>query len=189
MAVVVIGSVSAALLVGCTGSDEPDGSAATIPVELAPAGQVGVQVADPVRVRVPSVGIDAQIVPLYVDAAGELPAPEDFGTAGWWHDGPEPGEVGPSVIAGHVDSRKGPAVFYRLEDIRPGDQIVIDRADGSVVSFLARRVDEHPKNEFPTDAVYGATPDAQLRLITCGGDFDDDVRSYVDNVIVYATTN
>ncbi len=154
---------------------------------MAPARHVEEDAADPVRVRVPAVGIDAPVGPLFVDESGVLPPPESFDAAGWWHDGPEPGEDGPAVIAGHVDSYRGPAVFFRLDQIRPGDMILVDRADGSTVAFVAQRIERHPKDEFPTEAVYGDTSGSALRLITCGGQFDEEERRYLANVIVFAT--
>jgi hypothetical protein len=97
-----------------------------------------------------------------------------------------PGERGPAVIAGHVDSKRGPAVFFRLPDLGRGDRIFVDRADGTTAVFAAQRIERHDKATFPTDAVYGDTPDPQLRLITCGGKFDRKHRRYLDNVIVFA---
>jgi hypothetical protein len=90
-------------------------------------------------------------------------------------------------VLGHVDSRRGPAVFFRLRELVPGDRVSVGRADGSSVSFVVRRVVQAPKRVFPVGAVFAVTPDAELRLITCGGAFDDRLRSYVDNVIVFAT--
>lgn len=184
--------IAALVLAGCggqppAGQQTPRDSAAPVPV--APAAQADEQVADPVRVRVPAVGIDAAVGPLFVDDNGVLPPPESFDATGWWHDGPEPGEAGPAVIAGHVDSYRGPAVFFHLDDITTGDKIFVDRADGSTVTFVAHRTERHPKDEFPTEAVYGDTSQTALRLITCGGDFDDEDRRYLDNIIVYATRN
>jgi sortase (surface protein transpeptidase) len=94
--------------------------------------------------------------------------------------------VGPAVIAGHVDSRTGPAVFYRLRDLRPGDQIRVVRADGSHVRFVVEGAGSHPKDGFPTGAVFGPVPGAALRLITCAGDFDRARGSYRDNLVVFA---
>ncbi len=150
------------------------------------AEQVGEQVADPVRVRVPSIGVDAPIDPLVVDGNGVLPPPDTFTGTGWWQAGPEPGEVGPAVIAGHVDSYTGPAVFFELDQLDSGDEIFVDRADGTTAVFAAKRTERHEKDDFPTDAVYSDTADPQLRLITCGGDFDEGDRRYLDNIIVYA---
>ncbi|MQA15921.1 MAG: class F sortase [Pseudonocardiaceae bacterium] len=172
------------VLVGYAG--QQPSRAVPAPGQAASSGDTGKQAADPVRVRVPAVGIDAPVGPLFMNDKGVLAAPESFEAAGWWHDGPEPGEIGPAVVAGHVDSYRGPAVFFRLDEIAPGDEIFIDRADGSTVAFVATRTERHPKDEFPTEAVYGGTPEPQLRLITCGGAFDDEQRRYLANVIVYA---
>jgi sortase (surface protein transpeptidase) len=142
--------------------------------------------ADPIRVRVPSIGIDAPIDPLTVNAEGVLPPPSSFHRAGWWRAGPEPGERGAAVIVGHVDSYRGPAVFFRLPTMRTGAKIFVDRADGSTVVFAEQRIARRPKDAFPTNSVYGRTTDAQLRLITCGGRFDQVKRRYLDDVIVFA---
>ena len=144
-------------------------------------------VADPVRVRVPGIGVDSPLELLGIDGTGALETPADYGLAGWFDRGPAPGDVGPAVLAGHVDSSEGPAVFWRLRELTAGDEVLVDRADGTTARFVVTRVERHPKDAFPTDAVYGPTPDAQLRLITCGGEFDRSVRSYRDNVVVFAT--
>lgn len=157
------------------------------PAPPAPVRQAATDVADPVRIRVPAVGIDAPVGPLFVGEDGVLPPPENFDATGWWHDGPEPGEPGPAVIAGHVDSYRGPAVFFRLGEIDPGDEIVVDRADGSTITFVAQRTEQRSKDRFPTRAVYGDTSGPTLRLITCGGEFEQQGRRYLDNIIVYAT--
>ena len=149
--------------------------------QAAPAPALG----PPTRVRIPRVGIQSGLVGLDLDGKGELEAPADFGTAGWFAQGPRPGDPGPAVIAGHVDSYKGPAVFYRLRELRPGDRVEVLRGD-EWVPFRVVTTAHYPKSTFPTEAVYGATPGAELRLITCGGDFDRGKRSYRDNVVVYA---
>lgn len=141
---------------------------------------------DPVRIRIPAIGVDAPVQPLTVDQNGVLPPPDSFDGTGWWRDGPEPGQRGPAVIAGHVDSKRGPAVFFRLTDLDRDDQIFVDRADGTTAVFAAQQIERHDKNAFPTDAVYRDTPDPQLRLITCGGKFDRKAHRYVDNIIVFA---
>jgi sortase (surface protein transpeptidase) len=140
----------------------------------------------PVRIEIPAIGVDAPVVPLGLEPSGALEAPEGLAETGWWTDGPEPGEAGPAVVAGHVDSRAGPAVFYRLDDLRPGDGVEVVREDGSRVAFVVERLEQHPKADFPTEAVYGDTEGAALRLITCGGAFDRSTGHYLDNVIVYA---
>ncbi|GAA4302792.1 class F sortase [Klenkia terrae] len=142
---------------------------------------------DPVAVSVPAVGLESSLVGIGVDATGALVPPADFAQAGWFADGVAPGEVGPAVLAGHVDSRAGPAVFFRLEEIPVGAQVLVTRADGSTLTFQVTRVAQYPKTAFATTEVYGPTVDAQLRLITCGGEFDRWRRSYVDNIVVYAS--
>ena len=140
----------------------------------------------PVRIRIPEIGTAAPVGPLRVDERGSLVPPDANGASGWWRDGPEPGERGPAVVAGHVDSYRGPAVFFRLPDLPAGARVFIDRADRTTAVFTVYRVEKHPKNVFPTRAVYGRTPDSELRIITCGGDFDDADKSYLANVIVFA---
>ena len=130
-------------------------------------------------------GIDTDLEQLRLGAGGELEPPESNDKAGWYADGTAPGDVGPAVLAGHVDSRTGPAVFFRLRDLRPGDVVEVTRG-GAVVAFSVTGSAWYPKSAFPTDLVHGPTPDRQLRLITCGGDFDRTARSYRDNLVVYA---
>ena len=107
--------------------------------------------------------------------------------AGWYDRSPPPGATGPAVIAGHIDSVRGPAVFYRLSLLRPGDRVYVRRADGSVAVFGVTRVGLYLKDHFPTAEVYGSVPGPELRLITCGGTFDWARHSYLSNVVVYAT--
>ncbi|WP_142026514.1 class F sortase [Blastococcus colisei] len=143
-------------------------------------------VADPSRVRVPVLDVDAPVGGLGLDVCGALEVPTDFDAAGWYVDGPEPGEPGPAVVVGHVDDYTGPAVFHRLETLEVGDEVLIDRGDGTTATFRVRAVEAYAKDEFPTERVYGRTPDPELRLITCGGEFDRTERSYLGNVVVYA---
>jgi hypothetical protein len=160
--------------------------AADVGVPVVVGSAAGNTVADPLRLRVPTIGVDSSLARLAVDATGALVPPADFGQAGWFAAGPAPGELGPAVLAGHVDSRRGPAVFFRLDQVRPGDEVLVDRADGTTVRFTVTRVASYPKTAFPTAEVYGPAPDPQLRLITCGGAFDRSRRSYLLNVVVYA---
>ena len=139
--------------------------------------------ADPTRVSIPAIDVDASVIPLGV-TDGVLDVPQDFARTGWWQAGPEPGEVGPAVIVGHVDSYRGPAVFHRLRELRAGDEITVERVDGSSATFAVRRVMRVTKDAFPTDVVYGDTDGPWLRLITCDGDFAD--GSYLGNLIVNA---
>jgi sortase (surface protein transpeptidase) len=139
-----------------------------------------------VRIHVPSIGASAAIDPLGLNRDGSLAVPKDFRRAGYYTGRSMPGEIGPAIIAAHVGSRSGPAVFARLSDIRPGAEVLVTRADGSRVAFVVDRLERHPKHAFPTEAVYGPTPDATLRLITCGGTFDRTTGHHRDNYIAFA---
>lgn len=139
----------------------------------------------PVRVRVPAVGIDTGLVPLPVGERGVL-QPPPYGVAGWWHGGPEPGELGRAVIAGHVDSTTGADVFYRLSSAEPGDRVLVEVRGGKVLAFRVSTVRQVGRDEFPTERVYGHSRRRQLRLITCGGAYDRAAGHYLDNVIVFA---
>ncbi len=179
-----------ALAAGTLAVTSPD---ATVPAAGAAAGAPVVlergterTAAAPVRVRVPAAGVDSELLRLGTDATGALVPPPDHDRAGWFTGGAVPGDVGPAVIAGHVDSVDGPAVFWGLRDLAPGDAVLVDRADGTAARFTVTGVARYPKHEFPTEAVYGPTPRAELRLVTCGGDFDRSARSYEDNVVVFA---
>jgi len=140
----------------------------------------------PSRVVIPSIGVDSTLERLGLSDDGSIAAPDDYGEAGWFANGPVPGQPGPAVIAGHVDSRTGPAVFYRLDDLRPGDRVDVVGGDGSTVAFTVTRSALVPKDEFPATEVYGPVPDAELRLISCGGSFDYANGHYRSNVVVYA---
>ena len=141
----------------------------------------------PVRVEIPAIGVSSSLVRLGLNPDRTMEVPGDFQVAGWFTGAPQPGQLGPAVIAGHVDSRTGPAVFYRLRDLRPGDQIRVVRADRRVVRFKVDSLASYPKQSLPPDAVYGATTTPALRLITCAGSFDRSSRSYRDNLVVSAT--
>jgi sortase (surface protein transpeptidase) len=139
-----------------------------------------------VSIEIPAVGVDAPVVPvrLLADRTMEVPAVDQ---AGWYEPGPRPGEAGPAVIVGHVDSRRGPAVFFRLRELRPGDRIVVGLDGGAARSFLVERVERRPKEDLPVGRIWNRTDRPVLRLITCGGGFDRGTGHYRDNVIVYAT--
>ncbi len=140
----------------------------------------------PTRLSIPAIGVATPLIGLGLAADGSMEVPTDFAQAGWYTGGPRPGESGPAVVAGHVDSVNGPAVFYRLGDLRPGDTVDIQRADGSTVQFLVDRIEQFEKQAFPTATVFGPTPLAELRLVTCGGEFDRERRTYLENLVVFA---
>jgi sortase (surface protein transpeptidase) len=143
----------------------------------------------PVSLDVPAIGVHSLLLRLGLNPDGTVEVPPlDSPRAGWYENSPTPGEQGPAVILGHVDSaRTGPGVFYDLRTMLPGDGIAVGRADGTTVTFRVDRVVTHPKNSFPTAAVYGDIDHPGLRLITCGGRFDRGARSYEDNIVVYAS--
>ncbi|HEY2241530.1 MAG TPA: class F sortase [Streptosporangiaceae bacterium] len=147
------------------------------------------QVALPVKLTIPAIGVKTSLIQLGLASNGSLQVPSNaqVDEAGWYTESPRPGAVGGSVIAGHVDSHQGPAVFYWLRDLKTGDKVYVSRADGTIAEFSVTRVEEYPKAAFPTSIVYGAEPDAELRLITCGGTFDSTTGHYLSNIIAYAT--
>ena len=138
----------------------------------------------PVRVQVPSVGIDSSLEALKLLTNGDMQAPTKFPVAGWFAQGTRPGAVGPAIIAGHIDSVTGPAVFYRLRDVKPGAAIIVTTRTGQTFRFTVTDTKQYPKTKFPADVVYGPTPVAELRLITCTGDFDFKTHHYLDNLVV-----
>ncbi|TNC22358.1 class F sortase [Amycolatopsis alkalitolerans] len=143
--------------------------------------------ARPATLEIPAIGVHTgQIIDLGLTSAGELEVPKDARTTGWYTGSPAPGDVGPAVLAAHVDYNHVPGTFYRLKDLRAGDQAIVRRADGSSVVFTVYRVAHYPKSAFPTDEVYGDTAGPELRLITCGGTFDRATRNYEDNIVAYA---
>ena len=144
------------------------------------------EVAAPVRLRIRALHVDSAVQRLGRQADGQIEVPKRTDVAGWYEDGPRPGQPGPAVILGHVDSHSGPGVFIDLSTVRPGALVGVDRADGSTVTFRVSQVSRVPKTLFPTDLVYGPSLDPTLRLVTCGGSFDRTRGSYRDNVIVFA---
>lgn len=163
--------------------DDAAPSAATGPLTLPDAA--------PVSLSVPAIGVTSPLSSLgrNPDGTVEVPSLDDPNAgAGWFRDSPEPGSLGPAIILGHVDSRQyGPGVFYDLKNLKPGDTIEIARADATVAVFTVDSVQDVPKAQFPTQQVYGNLDHAGLRLITCGGVFDSEARSYEDNIIAFAS--
>ncbi|MGK9146123.1 class F sortase [Plantibacter flavus] len=139
------------------------------------------------RVQIPSIGVDANVEPLERDATGVLLPPVEWEDAGWYEAGVLPGQVGPAVIAGHLDTTLREAVFVHLKQLVAGDQVTVTMSDGSTSTFAVDRAIDVEKKAFPTQEVYGPTPDAQLRLITCNGPFDDAADTYANNYVVFAT--
>jgi hypothetical protein len=185
----IVAATAAVLLslLGCGSESPPDAAtvppaaAATVPIDAdtLPASQ-------PLSVQVSSIGVrTGELIDLGLTAERELEVPDDAVTAGWFELSPTPGEVGPAVIAGHVDYAGMPGVFGRLPEVQPGDEISVARVDGTTAVFTVYEVQRYPKSEFPTQRVYGNTETPELRLITCGGVFDEASGNYLDNVVVY----
>lgn len=152
----------------------------------APAAQVVPATSRPVRVQIPAIGVNSPLMDLGLQADGSLEVPAQGFPAGWFTGGPAPGELGPAVLAGHVDWGGSAGVFYRLHELVAGEEITVDRRDGSAAIFQVKRVERFAKNAFPTSAVYGNIDHPGLRVITCGGAFDHQAHSYVDDVVVFA---
>ncbi|WP_081915670.1 class F sortase [Saccharothrix sp. NRRL B-16314] len=168
-----------------TPQDAPQGPPQDAPPD-APQTVV-LDAARPTRLTIPAIGVDAVgITDLGLRADRTIEVPPDAETVGWYRNSPTPGENGPALLAAHVDWQNRKGVFYDLRKLQPDDQVTVERADGSVASFTVRRVEQHPKDRFPTQAVYGHVERPELRLVTCGGQFDRAAGSYLDNIVVYA---
>ncbi|GAA2669299.1 class F sortase [Actinoplanes palleronii] len=191
----LVALVSGAVLAGA----EPPQTAVTRGSPLPPAGVAGPivargfrseqtfpEVAEPVRVRIPALGVNSRLQRLGRERDGTIAVPGRVDVAGWYHLGARPGQPGPAVILGHVDSTTGPGVFAGLAGVRPGSPVLVERADGSEVTFRITGVSRVPKARFPTGLVYAPTLEPTLRLVTCGGGFDRARGSYRDNVIAFA---
>jgi Sortase domain len=193
-----------ALLLGaalvCNSLEGPDQEGASAPGDSAPPaaspGAPGTESwsglelprSRPIRLTIPRLGVDAPFTDLTLTVSGELNAPpaDDPNLVGWYRDGVTPGERGTAVVAGHVDTTTGPAVFLLLRMLRKGDTVNLLRADGTTAVFTVDSVGTFSKDGFPSERVYGDTPDAQLRLITCGGVYDKNHGGYRSNVVVFA---
>jgi sortase (surface protein transpeptidase) len=145
------------------------------------------RVARPVALTIPAIHVRTALETLGRTPQGTLQVPDTTAIAGWYTGSPRPGEIGSSIIAGHIDSTSGPGVFFRLRLLHPGNLVYVRRADGTLVVFRVSAEHMYPKDHFPTEQVYGPVPDAELRLITCGGVFDPTTGSYLSNVVVYAS--
>jgi sortase (surface protein transpeptidase) len=154
---------------------------------VAPPQSAAAQVARPVSLTIPLIGVKTNLITLGLAAGGAMQVPSTSTVAGWFTGSPRPGAVGSSIIVGHVDSKSGPGIFFRLPELQKGDDVYVKRSDGTTAEFRVTEVQEYPKDQFPTETVFGPTPDAELRLITCGGTFDSVTGHYLSNIIVYAS--
>ena len=161
--------------------------APTSPIVAPPQSADPAPVARPVSLTIPLIGVKTNLITLGLASGGAMQVPSSVAVAGWYTGSPRPGSIGSSVIVGHVDSTSAHGVFYRLDELKTGDDVYVKRADGTSAEFRVTEIKQYLKDKFPTQTVYGATPDAELRLITCGGAFDSATGHYLSNIVVYAT--
>ncbi len=161
--------------------------APTGPIVAPPQSAEPAPVASPVSLTIPLIGVKTQLITLGLAAGGAMQVPSSTSVAGWYTGSPRPGAVGSAIIVGHIDSLTGPGVFIQLHNLHRGDSVYVKRADGSTAEFRVTSVQTYLKDHFPTQTVYGPTPDAELRLITCGGAWDPATNHYLSNIVVYAT--
>lgn len=192
-------ALSLGLTLGLTGcgmaagpwASAADGPNLTSPIvtgaPVAPAAPLAA--AAPVGLRIDSINASSTLVPLGLNANRTVAVPPVATPmqASWYRLGPAPGAPGPAVILGHVNGDGKEGIFARLNEVKPGDQVKVSRADGKIAVFTVTKLQQVAKNAFPTTAVYGDTPAAELRLVTCGGDFDQSKHSYADSIIAFAT--
>jgi sortase (surface protein transpeptidase) len=139
----------------------------------------------PTAINVPAIGIQSILTRLDRNPDGTVEVPTSFHTAGWYQHSVTPGQIGPTVILGHVDSTSGPGIFYRVGALHPGDTVAVTRADGKTVTFVITGVRQYSKTAFPTLDVYGNTPVPTIRLVTCGGAFDSATHHYLSNIVAF----
>lgn len=139
---------------------------------------------NPIRLEIPAIEVDAELVAVGLLDNGDMEVPA-FGLAGWYQPGPVPGGNGPAVLVAHVDTKKGPDVFYRLKELKAGDEVLVYGRDGDVARFAVDSMEQQPKTELPVERIWNDTWEPVIRLITCGGDFDRASGHYLSNVIVY----
>lgn len=161
--------------------------APTGPIVAAPQSATPKPVAAPVSLTIPLIGVRTNLITLGLASDGELQVPGSYTVAGWYTGSPRPGAIGSSIIIGHIDGDSLPGVFFRLHTLTRGDKIYVKRADGTLAEFRVTSVQTYLKDHFPTEDVYGPVPDAELRLITCGGAYDAATRHYLSNIVVFAT--
>nr|WP_244199706.1 class F sortase [Amycolatopsis thailandensis] len=175
-------------LAGCGSDATPPAAPPATAAAAAPSVAKPFNGIRPTSVKIPKIGAESSLVTVAIDKDGKMSVPtaKHPMQAAWYRLSPVPGEVGPAILLGHVDGNKQPGIFFKLKDVNPGDEVLVERSDGKNLKFVVEKKDQVPKDQFPEEAVYGNTDKPQLRLITCGGVFDKEEHSYKDNVIVYA---
>ena len=181
-----LGTVVWSVLMAHMWATPPVQDETVIPEDTTTASTLTAPESEPVTLRIPSIGVTAQFeAPLDIAPDGSVGVPNAFDTVGWYKHSPTPGEMGPAIILGHVDSYKGPAIFWSLGQLNKGDTVEIDRADGSTAIFSVTGYERVEQTEFPTERVYGNISYAGIRLITCSGTYDKQTLRYDRNLIVY----
>jgi len=155
------------------------------PVTIPPVAVVAYSV--PTSLRIPAIALSVPLSTLGLNLDGTVQVPTGDQVPGWFRLGPSPGQVGSSVILGHVDSYRGPGVFFNLRTLTPGDQVQVSLTDGAVATFAVTNVAMYTKTQFPADQVYASHGDSSLQLVTCGGTFDTQTGHYLSNIVVYST--
>lgn len=142
---------------------------------------------EPTRLKINKIGLDSPVGTVGKNADKTIEVPKSTDLAGWYRYSPTPGELGPAIIVGHVDSYKGPAIFWRLRELVPGDVIEVSRTNGTPARFKVDAVKQFSQKDFPTQEVYGNIDHAGIRLITCGGVYDRNTNRYSHNTVVYGS--
>lgn len=191
--ILILAGLGGAIFFGMQTVASPIESSRSKPVKIhkpvaAPEKKEFLARSEPVTLRIPTIEMNTTLTTVGLAADGAIEVPPDYTRAGWYTSSPTPGEKGPAIIVGHLDHISGAAVFWRLQELIPGQTIEIDRKDGTTAKFLIEQVKQVPQNEsFPTQEVYGNTDNAALRLITCGGTFNHLTQRYSDNTVVFAS--
>jgi LPXTG-site transpeptidase (sortase) family protein len=193
LAVAAVVTALATLLTGCSDSGPGPDNGPNLSAPVVTGGPVTASTplpaSNPTEIRIDAINASSSLVALGLnkDRTIAIPPVSEPGQASWYKFGPAPGAIGPAVILGHINGNGKQGVFARLNQLKPGDQIKVKRADNKTAVFTVTKLQQVPKAQFPTQLIYGDTPDAQLRLISCTGVFDKSKRSYQDNIVVFAT--
>jgi hypothetical protein len=183
-------AVAGGVWAGSTVFDRPSAAQVLEPTSSAGAPAVDpLAPSDPTEIRIDKINAVSSLIPLGLNPDRTIATPpvSEPQQASWYRPGPTPGALGPAVILGHINGGGKDGTFARLHELKPGDQVRVNRADGKTAVFTITKMQQVPKDRFPTQEVYGDTPGAEVRLITCGGAFNQAARSYVDNIIAYGT--
>ncbi|MFF4119989.1 class F sortase [Streptomyces sp. NPDC001714] len=185
--------IAVALIGGHTGGSDTTGTTRAESTDAVPSADPRRTVealprSTPTRLVIPKISVDAPFTALTIGSTGQLQPPPaaDTNLVGWYSRGATPGEAGTAIIAGHVDTVTSAAVFARLDELERGDRFTVSRADGTDAEFVVDDADTFAKDDFPSDRVYADTRRPEVRLITCAGDYDHDVRDYTENLVVFA---